>query len=171
MNEHGGRRPILIAYDGSDFAKAAIAEVAAQLGAGRHALVATVSEPLEGIPFIGAAGVPVDPDSVKRIFDAAGEGAEKTAAEGCRLAEDVGLAAEPLVISGGPIWERIVAAADERDVGLVVIGSRGLSGLRHVVLGSVAAAVAQHSRRSVLIVHGGAGGGHGSGQVGLRDGR
>ncbi len=35
----------------------------------------------------------------------------------------------------------------------IVIGSRGLSGLKHAVLGSVAAAVAQHSGRTVFIAH------------------
>jgi nucleotide-binding universal stress UspA family protein len=39
------------------------------------------------------------------------------------------------------------------DAGLVVIGSRGLSGIKHVVLGSVAAAVAQHSKRAIFIAH------------------
>jgi nucleotide-binding universal stress UspA family protein len=148
---HGG--PILIAYDGSDFAKAAIEEVAAQFGGGRRVLVTTVSEPLEGIPFVGAAGVPIDPDSMQSVLGAAHEGAERTAAEGCRIAAAAGLAAEPLVVIGGPIWERIVKAADENDASLIVIGSRGLSGLKHAILGSVAAAVAQHSKRSVLIVH------------------
>ena len=79
--------------------------------------------------------------------------AEKTAEEGCALAREAGLDPEPLVAIGGPIWNRIVEVADERDAGLIVIGSRGRSGLRYAVLGSVAAAVAQHSKRSVLIVH------------------
>lgn len=145
--------PILIAYDGSEFAKAAIAEAAAQLGPGRRALIATVSEPLEGIPFVGAAGVPIDPDSMQSVLDAARKGAEKTAAEGTELAAEAGFEAEPLVVIGGPVWEQIVNAAAEHGAGLVVIGSRGLSGLKHAILGSVAAAVAQHSKRSVLIVH------------------
>ncbi|HEX8752468.1 MAG TPA: universal stress protein [Solirubrobacterales bacterium] len=150
----GPNRPVLVAYDGSEFAKAAIAEVAAQVGTGRPVLVTTVSEPLEGIPFISAAGVPIDPDSMQRVLSAAREGAARTAAEGCRIAADAGLEAEPRVVIGGPIWERIAAAAEEADASLVVIGSRGLSGLKHALLGSVAAAVVQHSRRSVLVVHG-----------------
>ncbi len=146
--------PILIAYDGSEFAKAAIEEVVKLVGTERRVLVATVSEPLEGIPFLGAAGVPIDPDSMTSVLDAAHAGAEKTAGEGCRLARELGLEAEPLVVIGGPVWERIAAAANEHDASLIAIGSRGLSGLKHAILGSVAAAVAQHSKRSVLIVHG-----------------
>lgn len=145
--------PILIAYDGSEFAKAAIAAAAEQLAPGRRALVVTVSEPLEGIPFIGAAGVPIDPDSMQSVLAAAREGAERTAEEGVGLAVEAGFEAEPLVVIGGPVWERIAEAADEQGASLIVIGSRGLSGLKHAILGSVAAAVAQHSKRSVLIVH------------------
>ena len=50
-------------------------------------------------------------------------------------------------------WQGIVAIGDEFDAGVIVIGSRGRTGLPKVLLGSVASAVAQHSRRSVLIVH------------------
>jgi hypothetical protein len=74
--------PVLIAYDGSDFAKAAIAEAGNQLAAGRRAIVLTVSEPLSGIPFFGAAGVPVEPETIEGLFDAAREGAQKVAEEG-----------------------------------------------------------------------------------------
>ena len=75
--------PVLIAYDGSDHAKAAIAEAGRQLEAGREAIVLTVTEPMEGVPFLGAAGVPVDAESVESLFSAARAGAEKTAEEGC----------------------------------------------------------------------------------------
>ena len=51
-------------------------------------------------------------------------------------------------MTGGPAWNRIVEAADERDADLIVIGSRGRSGLKYAMLGSVAAAVSQHSKRT-----------------------
>jgi nucleotide-binding universal stress UspA family protein len=145
--------PVLIAYDGSDYAKEAIAECGRQLAPGREALVVTVTEPMEGFPFLGVGGVPVDEESVKAIFDATRAGAQATAEEGCALAREAGLDPEPLVVIGGPVWNRIVEVADERDASLIVIGSRGRSGLHYAFLGSVAAAVAQHSKRSVLIVH------------------
>ncbi len=146
-------RPVLIAYDGSDHAKAAVVEAGRQLEAGRKAILLTVTEPMEGVPFLGAAGVPVDADSVEALFSAARAGAEKTAEEGCALAREAGLDPQPLVATGGPVWNQIVAVADEQDADLIVIGSRGLSGLKYAVLGSVAAAVAQHSKRTVMISH------------------
>jgi nucleotide-binding universal stress UspA family protein len=145
--------PVLIAYDGSDFAKGAVSEAANQLAAGRRAIVLTVSEPLGGIPYFGAAGAPVEPETVEGLIDAAKESAQKVAEEGAELARNAGLDAESLVAIGGPVWNLIVEAADQQGAGLIVIGSRGRSGLAHILLGSVAAAVAQHSKRSVLIVH------------------
>jgi len=145
--------PVLIAYDGSDFAKAAVAEAGNQLATGRRAIVLTVSEPLSGIPFFGAAGVPVEPETIEGLFDVAREGAQKVAEEGADLAREAGFEAEALVVIGAPAWSQIVEAADQQEASLIVIGSRGRSGISHVLLGSVAAAVAQHSKRSVLIVH------------------
>ena len=147
------KTPVLIAYDGSDFAKAAVRKAADQLEGGRDAIVLTVSEPLEKVPFAGVAGFAVNADTMSDLLASARKGAEEVAAEGCDLAREAGLDAEPVVTVGAPVWDQIVEVAEQRDVDLIVIGSRGLSGLRHVALGSVAAAVAQHSRRSVLIVH------------------
>jgi nucleotide-binding universal stress UspA family protein len=42
--------------------------------------------------------------------------------------------------------------ADELDVTLVVMGSRGLAGLRSVLLGSVSDHVLRHIHRPILIV-------------------
>jgi nucleotide-binding universal stress UspA family protein len=146
----GAKPPVLIAYDGSDFARAAVREAGNQLGR-RRALLLTVFEPLGKIPFFGAAGVPVGSDTMETLLASAREAAQKIAEEGCELAREAGFEVEPVVVDGTPVWNQIVEVAEERDVDLIVIGSRGRSGL---ALGSVAAAVAQHSKRSVLIVHG-----------------
>jgi nucleotide-binding universal stress UspA family protein len=144
---------VLIAYDGSDFARAAIREAGEHLASGRHAVLLTVFEPLDKIRFFGVAGVPVETETMNELYETARASAEKVADEGCELACKVGFEAEPAVVVGAPVWNQIVEVADARDAALIVIGSRGLSGLKHVALGSVAAAVAQHSKRSVLIVH------------------
>jgi nucleotide-binding universal stress UspA family protein len=49
----------------------------------------------------------------------------------------------------------IVEAATEHGVDLVVIGTRGLSGIRHLLLGSTAERVVQRSKCPVLTVHSG----------------
>lgn len=151
--QDGGGGPVLIAYDGSDFAKAAIEEAARQLVPGRQVTVLTVREPLEAIPFLGVGGVALNQDAVDAILADTESGADTVVEEGVKLARDAGLSASALVETGVPVWRRIVEVAEERDAGLVVLGSRGRSGLEYVLLGSVATAVAQHSKRSVLIVH------------------
>jgi nucleotide-binding universal stress UspA family protein len=139
-------RPILFAFDGSDHAKAAISQAAEQLGTGRQAIVLTVWQ-----PFVAAfVGVGVAPDGLEEGIE---NDARRVAEEGARLAREAGFDAEPAVGRGDPIWQRIVEAADERDAGIVVLGSHGRTGIRRVLLGSVAGAVAAHTERPVLITH------------------
>ena len=85
------------------------------------------------------------------------DGQEVTAAraaaeEGARLAREHGWDAEPrLAMARSTTWGAIVEVADELDASLVVCGTRGLSGIRGLVLGSVSGAVLHHARRPVLV--------------------
>jgi nucleotide-binding universal stress UspA family protein len=133
------QRPILFAYDGSDSARAAIRQGSAQLRNGRRAIVLTVWPSL-------TAHVGLDNDPEQEAW--------RTAEEGAELARWTGFDAEPVVVAGHAVWHRIVTAAEELDAGVVVLGSHGRRGMRLVLMGSVAAAVARHARRPVLIVHG-----------------
>jgi nucleotide-binding universal stress UspA family protein len=137
--------PVLFAYDGTDHAKAAIEQAGRQLRTGRAALVLTVWQPLESIPF---AQMAVIPDEVAETM---GEAARETAAEGVELANAAGYDAKPLVEVGSPVWESIVKVADDNDAAVVVLGSHGRSGVSYAAMGSVATAVAHHTKRPVLI--------------------
>jgi nucleotide-binding universal stress UspA family protein len=64
-----------------------------------------------------------------------------------------GWLARPVVRRGDPAHE-IEALAAELDADLIVTGSRGLSGLQRLLLGSVAHHVLLHSRSSVLVMRG-----------------
>jgi nucleotide-binding universal stress UspA family protein len=146
------QRPILIAYDGSACADVAIDKVGAEF-AGRKVVILVVSEELERVPFLGTAGIPIEPDTLELLTDAAQKGALATAEKGAERARGLGLDATTAVAEGGPVWSAIVDAAEQHDAALIAIGSRGLSGIKHALLGSVSGAVAQHSKRSVLIAH------------------
>lgn len=139
-------RPILIAYDGSDYAKGAIDQAAEQLGNGRRAIVLTVWQPF-GAAFVGVGVAPVG------LEEGIENDARRVAEEGARLAREAGFDAEPAVERGDPVWQRIVETADERDVGIVVLGSHGRTGIELVLMGSVAGTVAAHTERPVLIAH------------------
>lgn len=55
-------------------------------------------------------------------------------------------------IRQGTASDEIIAAANEKDADLVVMGCRGLSGLQSAVMGSVSRKVAEYSDKPVLIV-------------------
>jgi nucleotide-binding universal stress UspA family protein len=63
-----------------------------------------------------------------------------------------GVAAQSLVATGDPAQE-IVALTGPAKADLVVIGSRGHTGLSRLMLGSVARNVLLHADASVLVVH------------------
>jgi len=143
-----GLGPVLFAYDGSDVAKAAIAEAGHQLPARREALVLTVWRTFN-------VGFVPEPDAQ---FDAAcggevGQAAEQTAAHGASLAEAAGFRARAAAAEGTPAWKAIMDAADDHDASLIVLGSHRHAGLGGLVTGSVASDVASRSERPVLIVH------------------
>jgi nucleotide-binding universal stress UspA family protein len=140
--------PVVFAYDGSELARLAIDEAGQLLGQGRDALVLTIWQPFD-IGFIPADGIHLDAAQVTEVRRAA----EQTAAEGASRAQAAGFRAQALAVEAAPAWKAIVECADQRESSVIVLGSHGRSGLLDVLVGSVAAAVASHSRRSVLIVH------------------
>ena len=128
--------PLLLCYDGSEDAKRAI-EVAGAVFAGQSALVVTVWQPVPAI----------EPDR------ASTEAAGRVAEEGARLALEAGMKAEPVAaVARGPIPTTIVEIADRHDAEVIVMGSRGLTGLRSALLGSVSSAVAHRADRPTLII-------------------
>jgi nucleotide-binding universal stress UspA family protein len=139
--------PVVLAYDGSEQAKHAIATAGRLLPAGRRAVVLTVWERLDTVPFWGAPMTVIPQEAFDEVVERAGE----VAAEGAELARAAGFAAEPLVVEGGPAWKTIAAAAREQDAELIVMGSHGRTGASYVLVGSVANAVAQHAHCPVLI--------------------
>ena len=133
---------IIIGYDGSDGAKHAIA-FAGQYFAGRDAVVVTAAE----------AWPPAVIGDAVRVDAATRAGAEANAAEGAALARAAGIEAESrTVFAAEKPWQSIIAAADELDAGLILVGSHGYNGLRPLVLGSVSHQLAHHAHQPVIAV-------------------
>ena len=79
--------------------------------------------------------------------------AEVVAAEGVELARRSGFAAkaraEP---ETGRVWRVIIDVAHDIEAEVIVVGARGLSTVRSVLLGSVSNAVVHHSHIPVLVI-------------------
>jgi nucleotide-binding universal stress UspA family protein len=128
----GSNAPVLLAYDGSPSSAAAIA-AASRLVKSRHAVVCNVW-------------------ARESELDAA----QRTAAEGVRLAEAAGFSAEPLCIAERDhTWRALLDAAQRVGASMVVTGAQGLSGIRRALLGSVSTGLVHHARLPVLVVPGG----------------
>jgi nucleotide-binding universal stress UspA family protein len=149
MTEQGG--PTLFCFDGSEGSRAALAAAGRLLQPG-PAVVLTIWETvaLRMASQAFAASAPID-NEVE--LDGEEEAAARAAAEeGARLAREHGWDAQPrLVMAGRTTWAAIVEVADELDARLIVCGTRGLSGIRGLVLGSVSSAVLHHAGRPVLV--------------------
>ena len=147
MTDASSSGPILIAYDGSDCSKAAVEEAGRQLRDGRRAIVLTVWEPLDAVPFWGVPMATMPSEMTEQVVAQANE----VAGEGVALSGQAGFAAEARVELGAPVWARIVETADEVGASLIVLGSHGRSSVGYAVMGSVATAVAHHAKVPVLI--------------------
>jgi nucleotide-binding universal stress UspA family protein len=143
---------ILLCYDGSASAKRAIAVAHTTIG-GNTAIVLHVWSPPE--EFLAAApfgDAPAEPPmaGLERL---ARERAQEIGWEGHAVAAGLELMAEPRVQrSDGAIWRTILDVADELDVKLIVIGTRGQTAVQSNLLGSVSNAVVHHSHRPLLLV-------------------
>ena len=145
---------ILICYDGSADSKAAIAEGPRLLGGGA-ATVLTVWEPFIDVLARTPTGFGISP----AIFDEGeidkleSENAEKRAREGVELARQAGFEAQPRTrLEDSSTYDAILSEAKALDATAILMGSRGLTGLKSLLLGSVSHGVIQHADRTVIIV-------------------
>lgn len=125
-------RTLLVPLDFSDHANAAL-EVAVDLArasGGTIHLVHAYEVPLGAIPPYGVA---LPETLLTQVRDAAARRLDKAA----QKVEAAGVACEIHVLHG-PAADAIAEEAKRLGVDLVVMGTRGLTGLKHVLLGSVA---------------------------------
>jgi nucleotide-binding universal stress UspA family protein len=95
----------------------------------------------------------VQPTALTEYFESAKDHAKKLIGEVLRMAEADHVTAHELIIENAfSVVEAIVKNAAGRNVDLIVIGTRGLTGLRKLLIGSVSSGVLNHAHSSVLMV-------------------
>ena len=96
----------------------------------------------------------VDPAAVLTFDEALRGHAERVANDGAELARSLGLDAEPLAMADvRDIARTIAEVAREHQAATIVVGSRGLSGLRARFEGSTSKGVVKHAPCPVVVVH------------------
>jgi nucleotide-binding universal stress UspA family protein len=142
------REPILICFDDSPDAVRAIEAAAALLGP-RRAVVVVLLPRMTAAESMAATSSVVPGTAFEELNEAE---ARRIADHGAEIARSAGLQAEPRGQLASSTWQGIVDVADELDVAVIVIGSRGLTGMRKVFDASLSQQVAEHAGRPVLIV-------------------
>lgn len=144
---------ILICYDGSPDSQAAIAR-AGELLAGQPATVLTVWEPfIDVIVRMGTGLVYWDGVDLGQIDAESERAARDHAEDGAEQARRSGLHPQARTRSrGATIADTILSEADQMDADAIVLGTRGLTGAKSLLLGSVSHAVLQHADRPVFVV-------------------
>lgn len=130
-------RKILVAYDGTEPARTALA-TAADLARAFGATISVISV----IP-VHTGRVPVDP------WDDASVHATELL-EARKILRDQGIEAELIEPAGDPA-RTIERIADEGAFDTIVVGSRALGAVDRVLLGSVSEHVVNHSRATVIV--------------------
>jgi nucleotide-binding universal stress UspA family protein len=147
---------ILVCYDGSDDAQAAIDRAAALMPGNEATVLVTWETTLEtmarngslgsGLGMVGAYG---DDDIDAPIRQAALD----TATEGVQRATSAGLLAHPRVANRNvDIAATILSTAADVKADVIVLGTRGRGGVKSMILGSVSQSVLHHADRPVLVV-------------------
>lgn len=153
------KETVVVAFDGSPAARRAIEE-AAKTFRSSHVLVVTVWE--EGLayatppaPLDGMAMAPVvDPGVALEVDRSVHDHADRVSSEGAALARSLGLEAQPLAVPDEhDVARTILTVADKHQAAAIVVGSRGLSGIRARLEGSTSKALLKHAPCPVLVVH------------------
>jgi nucleotide-binding universal stress UspA family protein len=80
--------------------------------------------------------------------------AHRTAEEGAELARSAGLEVEHVVVADRVnVAEALIQLAEQRDVAAIVVGSRGLTGLRARLEGSTSSGVLKKATCPVVVIH------------------
>jgi nucleotide-binding universal stress UspA family protein len=133
---------VILAVDGSEHARKAVT-VALDIARKSNADVVVVHV-REHVVDLGGTWEQESNSRAQTILD-----------DACKELEEAGVTTRKVVrrslAGSGRIAQEIVETADAEDAGLIVMGSRGVSDLRGLLLGSVAHKVLQLSSQPVLV--------------------
>ena len=149
MSVDNPQGPFVLCFDGSPASERAIRVAPVVLGRGRAARVVYAYKPTER-----SLGVAQALTGGRIDAPVSGEAdAHDVVDAGVAIARESGFEAEALLLEADrPTAELIAATADELDAPAIVMGQRGMSGLKSALLGSVSRDVVNAYHRPVVLV-------------------
>lgn len=142
---------ILVPVDGSKYSKTALeiaCDLAVKYDARLHLLHVILSPDAKHTLVLGGASVTVDA-SDEEIEQAGHQVIEASK----KIAEEHGLNDVESDVVGGPTAQRILEYAKDKDIDMIVMGSRGLSDISGLLVGSVSHKVSHLARCTCVTVH------------------
>lgn len=139
----------MVAYDGSKDSNKAV-EAACALSNGKASVTLLHVYALPIMAYSGKAGLPQS--TVELLNEEAKKTAEAVAKKGLNRAARNGVKTKREVIESISIVEAIVTYASSEKFDLIVIGTRGNTGFKRILVGSVSSGVLNHAHCPVLLV-------------------
>jgi nucleotide-binding universal stress UspA family protein len=88
----------------------------------------------------------------RELEDAAKENGEKVLSRGIQLTKDAGISARGELLEASSVVEALVDFATAEKADLIVVGTRGMTGFKKLILGSVSSGLVGHAPCPVLVV-------------------
>jgi nucleotide-binding universal stress UspA family protein len=146
---------IILATDGSkdaDLALSTAVDIANSTSSELHVITVAPGTP---DPAYGSHELGFHWESYQEALEAVRKDAQEIIDEQVRKAEGAsGTVAGAHLRTGERRDQAIVQLADELGAGLIVMGSRGLGGIRRALMGSVSDSVVRHAHCPVMVVRG-----------------
>ena len=140
---------IMVAFDGSKDSVKAV-----QLAASLSSKFSTELEVVHvfaspAIGFSAASGMPI-PD-YSDMEEAAKDAGQKILSRGLQVASDAGAKAKGELMEASSVVEALVEHAAKENIDLIVVGTRGMTGFKKLILGSVSSGLISHAHCPVLV--------------------
>jgi len=149
MASSQGFGKIIVAFDGSKDSTKAVRLAASLASRFGSSLVLVHVYPSPAIGFSAASGMPI-PD-YGDLEDAAKASGQAVLSKGMDFAKELGIKVKGELIEAPSVVEAIVNFSDTEKADLIVVGTRGMTGFKQLIIGSVSSGLVSHAKCPVLV--------------------
>lgn len=140
---------IVVAFDGSTDSTKAVRLAASLASKYGSSIILVHVYPSPAIGFSAASGMPI-PD-YGDLEGAAKASGQSILSQGMQLAKEIGATARGELIEASSVVEAVVNFSASENADLIVVGTRGMTGFKQLILGSVSSGLVSHAKCPVLV--------------------